>query len=122
MRRQPGVARLAGDLHGAFAYSPSTGVVGGSRNYPTKEGAQEHALGECTSHPLRPGDCKVIMTGPGPCFALATGPTLNLYSTGQGATIEEAQDMAMAHSHGKIFVSNCHDGEGPKSGNGVFGR
>lgn len=111
----------AQDLYAAIAYSPSKGVVGVSANYPTKEGAEERAMGECVQHPRQAGDCKIAASSADGCVALALGPTTTEQeSAGSGATLEEAEAMAMSHSSGSIKARICNDGGAPLGGRSEF--
>jgi len=112
----------AQDLYAAIAYSPSKGVVGGSTNYPTREGADERAMGECVSHPKHAGDCEIVTSSGKGCVALALGPTTTRqHSSGYGATIQEAEKLAMSHSRGSIKVRICNDGGEPAGASSEFG-
>lgn len=117
----------AADSYGAIIYSPSTGVSGGSWNYPTIEEAFARARQECLNHPLHPSDCTEGY-GVGPplrCVALAIGADKSRYAFGTGGTQEEAKNDALAALPGTripFWLCNATSkevGGGPGGGSGL---
>jgi len=88
----------AGDFFAAIAYSPSTGISGGSWNYPDVRAAVDRSIQACGNHPLHPSDCRgVYAVGPPlRCLALAVGADKSQYHPGGGKTREEAENAALS--------------------------
>ena len=105
---------------GAFAYSPTNGVIGAGWNYPTKQEAKDRAMQECANrpplHPEHPSQCKVVASGPAACWALAAGPRTSSYSAGYGATMDEAEQVAMSHSSAGQIVARFWNSGGEPGG------
>lgn len=84
-------------LYAAFAYSPSTGVIGTALNYPDWRPAAQRAVQECETHPTQPTDCRWVKSAPG-CMVLAIGTDKSVFAAagGLGMTIEQAEAEAVA--------------------------
>ena len=60
----------AANIHGAIAFSQSTGLDGYSYNYPSRGGAEQRALKYCLP---RAADCRIVIHFYNACAALAVG-------------------------------------------------
>ncbi|NKY86856.1 DUF4189 domain-containing protein [Nocardia veterana] len=83
-----GSAQAAGDLHGAIAFSDSTGVVAAAANYADAPSADAAAKAHCGR-----GDCRVILDFSNGCGAVAQGADGRI-AVGWGPTQTEAEKQA----------------------------
>ena len=83
-----GSAQADGDLHGAIAFSDSTGVVASAANYADAPSADTAAIGHC-GH----GDCRIVLDFTNGCGAVAQGADGHI-AVGWGPTRTEAENQA----------------------------
>ncbi|WP_227981877.1 DUF4189 domain-containing protein [Nocardia spumae] len=83
-----GSAQADGDLHGAIAFSDSTGVVAAAANYADAPSADTAARQHCGR-----GDCRVILDFSNGCGAVAQGADGRI-AVGWGPTQVEAEKQA----------------------------
>ncbi len=86
---QPADAR---DMHGAIAFSQTTGAIGWSYDFSTRGGAENRAMSECRKHG---GGCRVATWFKNACGALAVGNG-NAYGGSWAANRFEAESKAMS--------------------------
>lgn len=79
----------AADTYAAIAFSPTTGMVKASWNYPTREGALKRAISACGGNPVSYS----IKNG---WLAIAVGDG-NGYGWGWGSTKAVAEKNALFH-------------------------
>ncbi|WP_146161131.1 DUF4189 domain-containing protein [Nocardia sp. MDA0666] len=83
-----GSAQADGDLHGAIAYSDSSGVVAAATNFADAPSADAAARAHCGR-----GDCRVILDFSNGCGAVAQGADGRI-AVGWGPTQVEAEKQA----------------------------
>lgn len=115
----------ATELWAAFAYSPTTGVIGTAVNHPSYQDAAHRAVQECQSHdPQHPTDCAWLGSF-GHCGALAISLTdLGVYafSGGVSGTLEDHERDAVSKvPGGAVAWRICNgDDQGPGGASGVW--
>jgi Domain of unknown function (DUF4189)/PAN domain len=88
-----GSPALAGDQYGAIAYSPDTGALGYSSNFPSQQAAENDALLRCQSAGT---GCKTAIWFRNACAALALSTNGNGYGSGWSANRGKAERLALA--------------------------
>lgn len=116
----------ADGLFAAFAYSPSTGVIGVAYNQPNLRAAMVASEESCRNHgPEFPGDCE-FAGGVGPpsrCAVLAIkADALVPYANGAGQTADEAEADAVSRINGGLSAWRLCNGfdQGPGTDSGIW--